>query len=336
MTGASGPGGAGAGAGRDREDAAGGGVRASLRRRLPRRCLLASRARCARGAAAGEAEREGERSGQVRALALELGLPSERLATPEETEPALRAELTRRDAPFLGHRRCPRWLARTRFAAGSAGILTRGRRIDYIVAGTGLGLAGGTKYTAGIVLLPLLAAACRMSASRPPDDASLSDCASPGCRQSPPSCSRSPGSSSTPCRVLEDLPVGSTQRGDPVLPGRSPGDSGGSPPLPPSSAPSPWPGVIDASRSCSFLLRSSSSSSWASRTATSAGTSCRSSLWPVSWPRMGSFGSLTACRDLLPGWHQRSRPLLHWCCFSRAWLTAFMWISSCRKLTPAR
>ncbi len=42
---------------------------------------------------------------------------------------------------------------------GTAGILIRGRRIDYIVAGTGLGLACGTKYTAGIVLLPLLAAA---------------------------------------------------------------------------------------------------------------------------------------------------------------------------------
>jgi hypothetical protein len=42
---------------------------------------------------------------------------------------------------------------------GSAGILTRGRLIDYVVAGTGLGLACGTKYTAGIMLIPLLAAA---------------------------------------------------------------------------------------------------------------------------------------------------------------------------------
>jgi 4-amino-4-deoxy-L-arabinose transferase-like glycosyltransferase len=48
-------------------------------------------------------------------------------------------------------------------AWGSAGVLTRGRRIDWAVAGAGLGLAAATKYTAGIVLLPLLvAAACRL------------------------------------------------------------------------------------------------------------------------------------------------------------------------------
>ena len=41
---------------------------------------------------------------------------------------------------------------------GTAGILTRGNRIDYVLAGAGLGLASGTKYTAGIVILPLLAA----------------------------------------------------------------------------------------------------------------------------------------------------------------------------------
>jgi dolichyl-phosphate-mannose-protein mannosyltransferase len=42
---------------------------------------------------------------------------------------------------------------------GSAGILTRGRRRDYLIAGAGLGLAAATKYTAGIVVLPLAAAA---------------------------------------------------------------------------------------------------------------------------------------------------------------------------------
>jgi hypothetical protein len=42
---------------------------------------------------------------------------------------------------------------------GSAGILTYGRLRDYLVAGAGLGLAIATKYTAGIVVLPLLAAA---------------------------------------------------------------------------------------------------------------------------------------------------------------------------------
>jgi hypothetical protein len=41
---------------------------------------------------------------------------------------------------------------------GSAGILRRGRALDYLLAGLGLGLACATKYTAGIVLLPLIAA----------------------------------------------------------------------------------------------------------------------------------------------------------------------------------
>ena len=41
---------------------------------------------------------------------------------------------------------------------GTAGIMRRGRLLDYAVAGVGLGLACATKYTGGIVLLPLLAA----------------------------------------------------------------------------------------------------------------------------------------------------------------------------------
>ena len=42
---------------------------------------------------------------------------------------------------------------------GSAGVLRYGRRIDYVVAGAGLGVACATKYTGGIVILCLLAAA---------------------------------------------------------------------------------------------------------------------------------------------------------------------------------
>jgi hypothetical protein len=42
---------------------------------------------------------------------------------------------------------------------GSAGILRRGRPRDYLLAGIGLGLACASKYTAGIVVLPLAAAA---------------------------------------------------------------------------------------------------------------------------------------------------------------------------------
>ena len=42
---------------------------------------------------------------------------------------------------------------------GTAGVLRRGRMIDYLLAGVGLGLAAATKYTAGVMLLPLLGAA---------------------------------------------------------------------------------------------------------------------------------------------------------------------------------
>jgi 4-amino-4-deoxy-L-arabinose transferase-like glycosyltransferase len=42
---------------------------------------------------------------------------------------------------------------------GAAGVLRKGRLRDYLLAGVGLGLACASKYTAGIVLVPLLAAA---------------------------------------------------------------------------------------------------------------------------------------------------------------------------------
>jgi dolichyl-phosphate-mannose-protein mannosyltransferase len=41
---------------------------------------------------------------------------------------------------------------------GSAGVLSHGRRRDYLIAGAGLGLATAAKYTAAIALLPLLVA----------------------------------------------------------------------------------------------------------------------------------------------------------------------------------
>jgi hypothetical protein len=41
---------------------------------------------------------------------------------------------------------------------GAAGVLRRGRALDYLLAGVGLGLACATKYTAGVIVLPLLAA----------------------------------------------------------------------------------------------------------------------------------------------------------------------------------
>jgi hypothetical protein len=51
--------------------------------------------------------------------------------------------------------------------AGSAGVLRRGRRRDFALAGAGLGLACATKYTGGIVLLSLLAAAAFSPAPLP-------------------------------------------------------------------------------------------------------------------------------------------------------------------------
>jgi hypothetical protein len=52
----------------------------------------------------------------------------------------------------------PALLPLTVAAYGGAGVLVRGRMADYALAGAGLGLAAATKYTAGIVLLPLVVA----------------------------------------------------------------------------------------------------------------------------------------------------------------------------------
>jgi hypothetical protein len=41
---------------------------------------------------------------------------------------------------------------------GSAGVLRKGRARDYLLAGIGLGLASATKYTGGVVIVPLAAA----------------------------------------------------------------------------------------------------------------------------------------------------------------------------------
>ncbi|MGH2865416.1 MAG: glycosyltransferase family 39 protein [Solirubrobacteraceae bacterium] len=64
--------------------------------------------------------------------------------------PVFYAHLALNDAPTLA----PATLS----LLGSAGILRKGRVRDYLVAGIGLGLAAATKYTAGIMLVPLLAA----------------------------------------------------------------------------------------------------------------------------------------------------------------------------------
>jgi hypothetical protein len=65
--------------------------------------------------------------------------------------PVFYAHLALNDVPTLAPICLALW--------GTAGVLRRGRVVDYLVAGVGLGLACATKYTGGIVLLPLLAAA---------------------------------------------------------------------------------------------------------------------------------------------------------------------------------
>ncbi|MFL5824321.1 MAG: glycosyltransferase family 39 protein [Solirubrobacteraceae bacterium] len=51
---------------------------------------------------------------------------------------------------------------------GSARVLRRGRTLDYVLAGAGVGLAAATKYTAGIALLCLLGAFAADAARRSP------------------------------------------------------------------------------------------------------------------------------------------------------------------------
>jgi hypothetical protein len=65
--------------------------------------------------------------------------------------PVFYGHLALNDAPLLAPIALSLW--------GTAGVLRLGRTRDYVIAGAGLGLACGVKYTGGIVLLPLVAAA---------------------------------------------------------------------------------------------------------------------------------------------------------------------------------
>jgi hypothetical protein len=75
--------------------------------------------------------------------------------------PVFYAHLALNDVPTLA--------ALTLSLLGTAGVLRRGRARDYLVAGVGLGLACATKYTAGIVLVPLVAATAASYLQAQPD-----------------------------------------------------------------------------------------------------------------------------------------------------------------------
>ncbi len=74
--------------------------------------------------------------------------------------PVFYAHLALNDVPTL--------LPLTLSLLGSAGVLTNGRKRDYALAGAALGLACATKYTAGIAVVPLLAAAALHALGRGP------------------------------------------------------------------------------------------------------------------------------------------------------------------------
>jgi hypothetical protein len=65
--------------------------------------------------------------------------------------PVFYSHLALNDAPALSAVALSLW--------GTSLILSRGRWFDYAIAGVGLGLAISTKYTAGIIIVPLLSAA---------------------------------------------------------------------------------------------------------------------------------------------------------------------------------
>ena len=179
---------------------------------------------------------------------------------------------------------------------GTAGVLRRGRARDYLLAGVGLGLGCATKYTAGIVLLPLLAAAAAQYLAPPQDGqrgarrpAGLSASCSPGSRRS----SRSSWPTPTPCststpssRASPTSPRSPAKRRASWAPrtraassttsGRSPGVSAGCRRWPRSGARSPSGGASPASVGCSCPRRCSTSPSWARRAATSGAGCCRS------------------------------------------------------------
>jgi 4-amino-4-deoxy-L-arabinose transferase-like glycosyltransferase len=79
---------------------------------------------------------------------------------------------------------------------GSAGIMRRGRRIDYALAGLGLGFACASKYTAGIAIVPLAAALAARYLAPPVSSGSPAGPLDPATPSPAPPSSASPSSAS--------------------------------------------------------------------------------------------------------------------------------------------
>ena len=173
---------------------------------------------------------------------------------------------------------------------GIAGVYRRGRLADYALAGAALGVACATKYTAGIVLLCLLAAARENRLAR-------ADARRRAGRRRVPR--RQPVRAARPRRVPRRAGravAGVERRRRQARPGRRQ-----RPPLLPRDAdlgarlaarhrrrrraPSGCGCATGGWRSCSCPRRSSSCSSWAPRTASSRAGCCRSTRCCACSPR---------------------------------------------------
>jgi hypothetical protein len=98
---------------------------------------------------------------------------------------------------------------------GTAGVLRKGRRRDYLVAGIGLGIGAATKYTAGIALLPLLAAAAAQYLAPTPRRAA----ASTGRRAALPHAAAPSGAAAAAGTPAPPPPARAIPAGRPVLVG---------------------------------------------------------------------------------------------------------------------
>ena len=186
---------------------------------------------------------------------------------------------------------CRRW-RRSPVAVGHGGRLREGRLRDYLLAGVGLGLACATKYTGGIVLLPLVGGR-RHPRWRPGPGARRGARARAGRgrragrlrRRQPLRAARPRGVPRRPAapgrrrrRRAGQARADPEHRATSTTCGRSPGGWAGCRCVAGVVGAGPARGATTGARcSCSSRRRSSSCSSWAPRRASSGAGCCRSS-----------------------------------------------------------